>query len=79
INQSASIPIFGADPGLSESKKDGLRAYAHGFVREGVGAGGATLAAMLKSNGKITTDVIRDEIEKNYEKIVESRLKLNLL
>ncbi len=75
INQSASIPIFGADPGLSESKKEGLKAYAYGFVREGVGAGGATLAAMLKSNGKITTDMIRDEIEKNYEKIVESRLK----
>jgi uncharacterized protein (TIGR00303 family) len=75
IDQSASIPIFGADPGLSESKKEGLRAYAHGFVREGVGAGGATLAAMLKSNGKITTDLIRVEIERNYEKIVESRLK----
>jgi len=75
INQSANIPIFGADPGLSESKKEGLRAYGSGFVREGVGAGGATLAAMLKSKGKITTDIIRAEIERNYEKIVESRLK----
>ncbi|MGQ9469482.1 MAG: nicotinate mononucleotide-dependent phosphoribosyltransferase CobT [Nitrososphaerales archaeon] len=75
IDQSANIPIFGADPGLSESKKEGLRAYGSGFVREGVGAGGATLAAMLKSKGKITTDVIRAEIDRNYEKIVESRLK----
>jgi uncharacterized protein (TIGR00303 family) len=75
INKSADIPIFGADPGLGESKKEGLRAYAHGFVREGVGAGGVTLAAMLKSKGKITTDVIRAEIERNYERIVEPRLK----
>jgi len=75
INQSANIPIFGADPGLGESKKGGLRAYGSGFVREGVGAGGATLSAMLKSKGRITTDTVRAEIERNYEKIVESRLK----
>lgn len=75
INQSANIPIFGTDPGLGESKKGGLRAYGSGFVREGVGAGGATLSAMLKSKGRITTDTIRAEIERNYEKIVESRLK----
>jgi len=75
VSQSADIPIFGADPGLGESRKEGLRAYGLGFVREGVGAGGATLAAMLKSRGKITTDTIRAEIEKNYVKIVEDRLK----
>jgi hypothetical protein len=30
---------------------------------------------MLKSKGRITTDTVRDEIERNYEKIVESKLK----
>ena len=75
VNQSADIPIFGADPGLGKSKKEGLRAFGSGFVREGVGAGGATLSAMLKSKGEITTDIIKAEIERNYEKVVESRLR----
>lgn len=75
IDQSADIPIFGADPGLGKSHKKGLRAFGHGFVREGVGAGGATLTAMLKSKGKITTDIVRAEIESNYERIVEAKLR----
>ncbi|KXB02858.1 hypothetical protein AKJ43_00240 [candidate division MSBL1 archaeon SCGC-AAA261D19] len=74
IGQSADIPIFGADPGLGKSRKDGLRVFESGFVREGVGAGGAALTAMLKSEGEITTNIIKDEVEKNYEKVIESEL-----
>jgi NaMN:DMB phosphoribosyltransferase len=38
-----------------------------GFVKEGVGAGGAAIAAMLKSRGTLTSDRLLKEIEANYE------------
>jgi uncharacterized protein (TIGR00303 family) len=48
IRQIDSIPVFGVRLGLDKSTIDGLRSYSQGFVKEGVGAGGAWLAAMLK-------------------------------
>ncbi len=75
IKRIGRVPIVAADLGLSESGKPGLRAYSTGFVREGVGAGGAALAAMLKSRGAISTDVLWKEIEQNYLKIIESPLQ----
>jgi len=41
-------------------------------VKEGVGCGGASMAAMLKSNGSITKEVLLEEIEKNYRQLVGS-------
>ena len=37
------IPILACDLHLGESRKQGLRAFAKGFVKEGVGAGGASM------------------------------------
>lgn len=48
IRQIDQVPVFGVRLALGDSKIDGLRAYSEGFVKEGVGAGGASLAAMLK-------------------------------
>jgi NaMN:DMB phosphoribosyltransferase len=48
IQQIDQIPVFSVNLGLGNSKIPGLRAFADGFVKEGVGAGGASLAAMLK-------------------------------
>ena len=58
--------IIAADPLLKDSSKEGLRAYEEGFVKEGVGMGGATLLAYVKGYG----EVFLKEIEKDYEKIV---------
>jgi uncharacterized protein (TIGR00303 family) len=73
IAEIADIPIFAADLDFGKSKLDGLKAYEAGVVKEGVGAGGAAIAAMLKSKGKITKEVLLKEIEKNYQQLVGSK------
>ncbi len=74
INSIADVPILSCDPHLGISKKEGLRAYANGFVKEGVGAGGACIAAMLKSNGMIDGIILLHEIEKEYERAIEHQI-----
>jgi len=71
ISSVADVPILACDPHLGKSKKEGLRAYASGFVKEGVGAGGVCIAAMLKSNGMIDGSKLLQEIEKEYERAIE--------
>jgi len=70
ISQIADVPILAADLDFSRSKFAGLRAYEEKVVKEGVGAGGATVAAMVKSGGSITREVLLREIERNYEFLV---------
>ena len=68
IKQIDEIPIFSVRLALGNSKIDGLRSFAKGFVKEGVGAGGATLAAMLKIG--ITADQLLELTEKQYREII---------
>ena len=49
VRQISDIPIFAAKLKLGESKISGLRSYAEGFVKEGAGAGGTSIACMLKT------------------------------
>lgn len=69
---SSSVPILSCDLHLDESVKPGLQAYSKGFVKEGVGAGGASIAAMLKSN-KLTGNKLMKAVEKEYELCIEGR------
>ncbi|MBS7632807.1 TIGR00303 family protein [Candidatus Bathyarchaeota archaeon] len=73
ITQIADVPILAADIDFSRSKFEGLRAYEAGVVKEGVGAGGAAIAAMAKSEGSITKDTLLREIERNYERLIASK------
>jgi len=73
ITQIADVPIMAADLDFSRSRFEGLRAYEAGVVKEGVGAGGASIAAMAKSRGFVTRDLLLREIERNYEQLVGSR------
>jgi uncharacterized protein (TIGR00303 family) len=70
ISQIADVPILAANLDFSSSRFHGLKAYEAGVVKEGVGAGGAAIAAMLKSRGEITCATLLTEIERNYEKLV---------
>jgi len=72
VAEIADVPVLAADLDFSRSRFDGLRAYDAGVVKEGVGCGGASMAAMLKTNGKITKEVLLEEIEKNYRQLVGS-------
>lgn len=73
ITQIADVPILAANLDFSQSRFEGLRAYEKGVVKEGVGAGGAAIAAMLKSEGSITKEILLREIERNYELLVGSK------
>jgi len=70
LAQIADIPILAADLDFTSSKFNGLRAYEAGVVKEGVGAGGAAIAAMLKSKGSVTKRTLLKEVERNYEQLV---------
>ncbi len=67
VSQILDIPILIAKLKLGESKISGLRSYAEGFVKEGAGAGGASIACMLKTG--IAAKGLLDLTEKEYEKI----------
>lgn len=70
VSQIAKIPVLAANLNFSNSQYNGLRMYEKGVVKEGVGAGGATIASILKSKGKITCNNIFNEVEKNYERLL---------
>lgn len=72
VAEIADVPLLAADLDFSRSRFDGLRAYEAGVVKEGVGCGGAAMAAMLKTNGEITKQVLLEEIENNYKQLVGS-------
>ena len=61
------IPVLVARLRLGQSKIPGLRAYAEGFVKEGAGAGGASIACMLKAG--IGAERLLELTEKEYERI----------
>lgn len=67
VSQILDIPILVAKLKLAESKISGLRAYAEGFVKEGAGAGGASIACMLKTG--IDARHLLDLTEQEYAKI----------
>ncbi len=69
------VPLIYADPMLSLSSKRGLRAYAEGFVKEGVGAGGACVAASAKSGFRINARDILYSIEMEYENTIEAPMR----
>ncbi len=64
------VPILYSDLGLDRSTKAGLRSYSEGFVKEGAGAGGATIAAYLKEQS-LTQKVFLRDLEKNYSTTIE--------
>ncbi len=65
-NQISDINIFAVDPFFEKSKTEGLNNYTKGSVKEGVGAGGAMLAALLKG---VTIDEIRIRTEELCKEI----------
>lgn len=71
VRAVARVPVMACDLHLGESAKPGLQAFAKGFVKEGVGAGGASIAAMLKS--KMNGKKMGKAVEREYEASIECR------
>jgi uncharacterized protein (TIGR00303 family) len=66
VKQFCEVPILAADLDFGPSQYSGLRIYETGLVKEGVGAGGASIAAMAKTSGAVTKQILLKEIERNY-------------
>jgi uncharacterized protein (TIGR00303 family) len=73
VAQFSEVPILAADIDFGPSRFEGLKAYEKGIVKEGVGAGGASIAAMAKSGGAVTKDMLLKEIERNYALLMETK------
>jgi len=71
ISDVSDVPAIAVDPGLDASKHAGLRAFAEGYAKEGVGAGGCIISAMLKTNAG-RAEMTR-AIDAEYTKMSESR------
>ncbi|HEU5461266.1 MAG TPA: TIGR00303 family protein [Nitrososphaeraceae archaeon] len=66
-----NLGIFVSDLHLIDSTKPGLKSYANGFVKEGVGAGGLSIATLINANGKLNGETLLRHIENEYEKNIE--------
>jgi uncharacterized protein (TIGR00303 family) len=73
VAQISDVPILAADIDFNPSRFNGLKAYEKGVVKEGVGAGGAVVAAMAKSEGAITKHMLLKEVERNYALLMETK------
>ena len=68
-----NVPILSVELGLEFSRKEGLRMYNNGIVKEGVGAGGAAISSILKSKGNLNSTSLLHSIEIEYEISIESQ------
>ncbi len=73
IKQFCEIPVLAADLDFGPSKYPGLRIYETGLVKEGVGAGGASIAAMAKTGGAVDKQILLKEIERNYASLMQAK------
>jgi uncharacterized protein (TIGR00303 family) len=70
IKQFCEVPVLAADLNFGHSKYSGLQIYETGLVKEGVGAGGASIAAMAKTSGAVDKQILLKEIERNYASLM---------
>jgi uncharacterized protein (TIGR00303 family) len=73
VAQIADVPVLAADIDFAPSQFSGLKAYEKGIVKEGVGAGGSSIAAMAKLGGAVTKEILLKEIERNYAALMETK------
>ena len=62
---SADLPVLAANLDFSGSRHAGLRSYEQFLVKEGVGAGGACIAALLATG--LPIERLEDAIDTTYD------------
>jgi NaMN:DMB phosphoribosyltransferase len=65
------LPIAYVNMDYSESPHEGLQAYEWGYIKEGVGCGGSSVAAIAQSAGKITCADLLDRVHEIYRKLLD--------
>lgn len=64
------IPVVNVNMDYSTSPYEGLQAYEWGYIKEGVGCGGSSVAAIIQSAGKIDCDMLLERVHEIYKKIM---------
>ena len=67
IEEIDNIPILSVNPKLEDSKIQGLKSFSQGFVKEGAGAGGSLISAILKTG--INSQKLLELTEDEYNRI----------
>jgi uncharacterized protein (TIGR00303 family) len=67
----ADVPIVYVNMDYSESPYEGLQAYEWGYIKEGVGCGGSSVAAIAQSKGKITCGDLLGRVHEIYEELLD--------
>jgi len=65
------VPIVYVNMDYSESPYEGLQAYEWGYIKEGVGCGGSSVAAIAQSSGNITCSVLLDKVHEIYRELLD--------
>ncbi|MCL2785854.1 MAG: TIGR00303 family protein [Methanomassiliicoccaceae archaeon] len=65
------LPIAYVNMDYSESPYEGLQAYEWGYIKEGVGCGGSSVAAIVQSAGEITCSDLLDRVHSIYRKLLD--------
>ena len=71
VRQIGGVPILAADLDFGPSVHEGLNVFEKGLVKEGVGAGGISVAAFLSSQGKVDAGVMLQKVEENYVRLMQ--------
>jgi len=67
---SDKVPIVYINVDYSESPYEGLQAYEWGFIKEGVGCGGSSVACVVATSGKVTSKDLVDKVHEIYRGIM---------
>ncbi|MCL2032704.1 MAG: TIGR00303 family protein [Methanomassiliicoccaceae archaeon] len=67
---SPDVPIVYVNMDYSSSPYEGLQAYEWGYIKEGVGCGGSSVAAIVQSSGEVTCTDLLDRVHDIYRKIM---------
>jgi NaMN:DMB phosphoribosyltransferase len=67
---SDKVPIVYVNVDYSDSPYEGLQAYEWGFIKEGVGCGGSSVAAVIGSSGEIDCAKLLDRVHEIYRGIM---------
>jgi NaMN:DMB phosphoribosyltransferase len=68
-----NVPILSIDLDFKSSSIHGLKMYCHGIAKEGVGAGGAAIASILKDGLSNDNFALLKVIENEYEKAIAAK------
>lgn len=67
---SPDVPMVYINMDYSKSPYEGLQAYEWGFIKEGVGCGGSSVAAVISSAGKIDCPALLDKVHELYRRVM---------